>query len=113
MPELIRKIKMKKKEKKIKIEIFGSGNESRSYIYILDAVNAIIRVVNKGIDNQIYNIDSTVAIVEFELSGTTPDTVPPTITSVSLNTDSIPESGGTLTVQVEGFDEYSGFDDSG
>ena len=64
-------------------------------------------------DNQIYNIDSTVAIVEFELSGTTPDTVPPTITSVSLNTDSIPESGGTLTVQVQGFDNYSGFDDSG
>ena len=56
MPELIRKIKMKKKEKRIKIKILGSGNESRSFIYISDAVNAIIRVVNKGIDNQIYNI---------------------------------------------------------
>ena len=60
-----------------------------------------------------YNIDTNVTIVEFELTGTTPDTVPPTIQSVSLNTNSIPESGGTLTVEVEGFDEYSGFDDSG
>ena len=30
-----------------------------------------------------------------------------------MNPNSIPESGGTLTVEVHGFDDYSGFDDSG
>ena len=46
LPELITKIK-KQKKKKIKLEIFGSGEESRSFIYIDDAVEGICKVYKK------------------------------------------------------------------
>ena len=60
IPELIKKIynKLKFKKKNIKINIFGSGDESRSFIYIDDAVNAISKVVYKGAKNAIFNIGS-------------------------------------------------------
>ena len=48
LPELITKIKRKKKNKKITIKIFGSGNESRSFIYIDDAINGIFKIYKKG-----------------------------------------------------------------
>lgn len=41
---------------KRKIEIFGNGNQVRSYCHVSDAVDALIRVVNKGKKNTIYNI---------------------------------------------------------
>jgi nucleoside-diphosphate-sugar epimerase len=54
LPELIRKLK---KSNKL-LKIVGDGNDSRSFIFISDAVNAIIKVANKGAQNQIYNIGS-------------------------------------------------------
>ena len=56
LPELITKIKRKKKNKKITIKIFGSGNESRSFIYIDDAINGIFKIYKKGKKNNIYNL---------------------------------------------------------
>jgi len=60
LPELIKKIynKLKFKDKNLKINIFGSGDESRSFIYIDDAVNAILKVAYKGAKNAIFNIGS-------------------------------------------------------
>ena len=58
IPELIKKINYQKKNRKIKIKIFGNGNETRAFIYISDAVNAMIEVVKKAKKNQIYNIGS-------------------------------------------------------
>ena len=59
LPELITKIKKQKKRKKIKLEIFGSGEESRSFIYIDDAVEGIYKVYKKGKKNSIYNIGTS------------------------------------------------------
>ena len=56
LPELITKIRRKKKNKKITIKIFGSGNESRSFIYIDDAINGIFKIYKKGKKNSIYNL---------------------------------------------------------
>jgi len=52
LPELIKKLKKSKKF----IKIVGDGNSSRSFIYISDAVNAILSVVSRGKKNEIYNI---------------------------------------------------------
>jgi UDP-glucose 4-epimerase len=54
LPELITKLKNYKK----KLKIIGSGNDSRSFIYIDDAVAATLKVFYKGASNQIYNIGS-------------------------------------------------------
>ena len=54
LPELIRKLKKSNKF----LKIVGDGNDSRSFIFISDAVNAIIKVANNGTQNQIYNIGS-------------------------------------------------------
>jgi nucleoside-diphosphate-sugar epimerase len=54
IPELIKKIKKKSKF----LKIIGNGKDSRSFIYIDDAVNAILNVVNNGEYNKIYNIGS-------------------------------------------------------
>ena len=54
LPELIRKLKKSNKF----LKIVGDGNDSRSFIFISDAVNAIIKVANNGAQNQIYNIGS-------------------------------------------------------
>ena len=56
LPELAKKIKKKLKLKKINIKIFGSGKETRSFIYIKDAVRAIILISDKGKPNQVYNL---------------------------------------------------------
>lgn len=54
LPELINKLRQNKKS----LKIVGDGNDSRSFIYVTDAVNAIIKVSKKAIPNQIYNIGS-------------------------------------------------------
>ena len=56
LPELSKKIKRKLKLKNINIKIFGSGKETRSFIYIKDAVRAIILISEKGKSNQVYNL---------------------------------------------------------
>jgi|LULJ01.1.fsa_nt_gb nucleoside-diphosphate-sugar epimerase len=56
LPELATKIKNKLKLDKINIKIFGSGKETRSFIYIDDAVRALILISKKGKPNQIYNL---------------------------------------------------------
>ena len=56
LPELSKKIKRKLKLRKINIKIFGSGKETRSFIYIKDAVRAIILISDKGKPNQVYNL---------------------------------------------------------
>tara|TARA_B100001123_G_C15266289_1_gene1008545 strand:+ start:76 stop:1020 length:945 start_codon:yes stop_codon:yes gene_type:complete len=59
LPELITKIKKQKTKNKIQLEIFGSGEESRSFIYIDDAVEGICKVYRKGRKNSIYNIGTS------------------------------------------------------
>ena len=59
LPELLNKIKNKKNQKIIKLKIFGSGDESRSFIYIEDAVSAILKIYKKGLKNSIYNVGSS------------------------------------------------------
>ena len=54
LPELITKLKKNKK----KLKIVGDGKDSRSFIYITDAANAIIKIFNNAKHNQIYNVGS-------------------------------------------------------
>ena len=48
LPELITKIKKQKTKNKIQLEIFGSGEESRSFIYIDDFISGFDKVFKKG-----------------------------------------------------------------
>jgi nucleoside-diphosphate-sugar epimerase len=52
IPEFIRRIKLKSNYFKIK----GTGNETRSFIYISDFVRAFDTILNKGKHCEIYNI---------------------------------------------------------
>jgi nucleoside-diphosphate-sugar epimerase len=52
IPEFIRRIKLKSNYFKIK----GTGNETRSFIYISDFVRAFDAILNKGKHCEIYNI---------------------------------------------------------
>lgn len=56
LPELIGKIRKQKGNTNVRIKIFGSGNESRSFIYIDDAIKGILNIFNKGSYNNIYNL---------------------------------------------------------
>ena len=60
IPELILKIKKilikNKKQKKIKLKIQGSGDETRAFCYIDDAIEGIIKILKKGKDNEVYNV---------------------------------------------------------
>lgn len=42
--------------------LFGSGNESRDYIYIDDLINAIMLVIGDTTDNTIYNVGNGIEI---------------------------------------------------
>lgn len=52
IPEFIKRIKLKSNYFKIK----GTGNETRSFIYISDFIRAFDRILNKGKHCEIYNI---------------------------------------------------------
>lgn len=60
IPEIILKIKklFKNKTEKFKINIQGTGNETRAFCYIDDAIEAIKIILTKGKDKQIYNVGS-------------------------------------------------------
>ena len=62
IPQIIEKIKIsskKFKKKECAIKIQGNGLETRSFCYVDDAVNQIIKVSTKGLNNNIYNIGQT------------------------------------------------------
>ena len=58
LPQLLKKIFEKKNlnKKVIKIKIQGSGNETRSFCFVEDAVNQILALDNKGKKFEVYNI---------------------------------------------------------
>ena len=59
IPELTKKIFLKSNKLKSKIceiEIFGTGNETRAFCYIDDAIDQIIFLSKKGKKNNVYNI---------------------------------------------------------
>ena len=59
IPELIEKIRKKiKKDNTINLKIQGSGNETRSFMFIEDFVNGFLKILKKGKKNNIYNIGS-------------------------------------------------------
>jgi len=65
IPELICKIfnaSDRFKAKKCTIEIQGNGNETRSFCFVEDAVNQIIKIRNKGKNREIYNIGQSYEI---------------------------------------------------
>ena len=45
-------------QKDLKIPLYGDGNQIRSWIYVIDHVNAIDLLSKKGISGEIYNITS-------------------------------------------------------
>ena len=71
IPEIVLKIKKKfnknDKTKKIILKIQGSGNETRAFCYIDDAIDGIIRVLKKGKNNEIYNVGTNQEISIKEL----------------------------------------------
>ncbi len=58
IPQLLKKILTKNNlnQKVIKIQIQGSGNETRSFCFVEDAVEQILTLESKGKDFEIYNI---------------------------------------------------------
>ncbi len=61
IPQLLKKIFQKKNlnKKKIKLKIQGSGNETRSFCFIDDAVEQILAINKYGKKNDIFNIGQT------------------------------------------------------
>lgn len=61
IPQLLKKIFQKKNlnKKLIKLKIQGSGNETRSFCFIDDAVNQILGINKYGKKNNLYNIGQT------------------------------------------------------
>ena len=45
-------------QKNLKVPLYGSGDQIRSWIYVLDHVSAIESLISKGLDGEIYNITS-------------------------------------------------------
>ena len=45
-------------QKNLKIPLYGSGDQIRSWIYVLDHASAIESLISKGLDGEIYNITS-------------------------------------------------------
>lgn len=45
-------------EAKDSVTVFGSGKQSRSFIYVADAVNALLLLAEKGVAGEVYNVDS-------------------------------------------------------
>ena len=69
IPEIIKKIFFSTnylKNKSGSIEIQGSGNETRSFCYIDDAIDSLMLLNNQGENNEIYNIgnDHEISIIE-------------------------------------------------
>lgn len=56
IPQIVSKLISKISEKNLNLKIQGTGNETRSFIYIDDFVDAFFTVLNKGDHLGIYNI---------------------------------------------------------
>lgn len=56
IPELIQKIIKLKKSGKAKLPIQGDGSNTRAFIYIDDFVDAVMLLLEKGVNNETYNI---------------------------------------------------------
>lgn len=54
MPVMIRKFALAKDE----VLVFGSGNQKRSFLYVGDAVNALLTLAEKGENGMAYNVDA-------------------------------------------------------
>lgn len=54
IPVMIRKFVEAKKT----VEVFGSGAQKRSFLYVDDAVNALLLLEEKGKNGEVYNVDS-------------------------------------------------------
>tara|TARA_B100001027_G_C16215619_1_gene307291 strand:+ start:52 stop:993 length:942 start_codon:yes stop_codon:yes gene_type:complete len=59
IPQLIHKVNSAIKNKKRKIVIKGSGNQSRTFIYIDDFTNALIKTIDEGKHRNIYHIGNS------------------------------------------------------
>lgn len=68
VPELLEKIiKLKKKSKDITLPIQGNGESTRAFIYIDDFVDAVMLLLEKGKNHEIYNIGTDEEIEIFKL----------------------------------------------
>ncbi len=56
IPSIINKIRIAQENKTDNISILGDGNQTRSFIYIDDFIDALILVYRKGITKNIYHI---------------------------------------------------------
>jgi len=45
-------------QKKIPVPVYGDGMQKREWIYVLDTASAILKVLQSGKDNEVYNISS-------------------------------------------------------
>lgn len=54
IPVMIRKFIEAEKE----VSVFGSGNQKRSFMYVQDAVDALLLIAEKGLAGEAYNVDS-------------------------------------------------------
>lgn len=65
IPELIKKIYVASKglkKKEINLKIQGTGNETRSFCYIDEAINQIVYLYKRGKTNNIYNVGNSCEI---------------------------------------------------
>jgi len=50
------------------VEIYGDGSNVRHWLYVKDTVKAIIKIIQNGLDGEIYNIGSGVYYTNNELA---------------------------------------------
>jgi nucleoside-diphosphate-sugar epimerase len=67
IPELFGKISKLKNKKEITLQIQGTGQETRSFIYIDDFVDAFMTIFTKGKNQEIYNIGTSEEIKMLDL----------------------------------------------
>ncbi len=63
IPVMVRKFIDAKKE----VLVFGSGKQKRSFLYVKDAVEALLVLANKGVAGEVYNVDSSCEKSIFEV----------------------------------------------
>ena len=62
--DFIRKLQKNPK----KLEVLGNGNQVRDYVYVTDAVEALLLVAERGVPGEIYNLGSSNPVVIRDLA---------------------------------------------
>jgi nucleoside-diphosphate-sugar epimerase len=61
------------------LEVWGDGTAVRSFVFVEDVADAVVRILGSGLPGAAYNVDSAEAVTIAELAGIVVDEVNPTL----------------------------------